>query len=104
MLHVDGVVIRLRKAAGDRLAKCEESVQQRQSEKRIVDKIVTDAVDVGVNHQRVDKAEDQHDPERFSRIQIEQREKVKEMEQSGHYRQSIPARVREQSRISCGAV
>src|SRR3954451_23384611 len=94
MLHVDRVVVGLRKTTGDRLAEREEPIQQRRPEERIVDKIVTDAVDVGVHHQGVDKAEDEHDPERRVRVEKEEGEKIREVKEARESRESIPARVR----------
>ena len=46
MLHVDGVVVGLRMATGDRLDDSEKAIQQRPPEKWIVNEVVPDAVDV----------------------------------------------------------
>ncbi len=73
MLHVHGVVIRLGKTAGDRLRDGKKPIQKRPTEEGIVNEIMGDSVDVGVNHQRVKKAEDQHDPKRRARIKEEER-------------------------------
>ena len=82
MLHVDDVVIGLREAARDRLDDSEEPVQKLGAEERVVNEIVRHAVDVGVDHERVNEPEDQHDPERRVRVEKEESEKEREMEET----------------------
>ena len=60
-----------------------------------MNEVVTDAVDVRIDHQRINESEDQHDPERRVRIQKEEREEIREMEQTRERRDDIPARVGE---------
>ena len=56
MLHMDHIVIGLRKTAGDGLDDAEGAVHPIRPEEGVVNKVVGNAVDVGVNHQGVDKA------------------------------------------------
>jgi len=95
MLHMHGVVIRLRETARNRLQERESPVQKWRTEKWIVNEVVTHAVDVCVDHQRIYKSEDQHDPEGRARIKKEEREEIREVEQTGERRNDIPPRVRE---------
>src|ERR1700736_6918014 len=99
MLHVNAVVHRLRETAPDRLGDSKKAVQDFGTEKWIVNEIMGGAVDVRVDHQRINEAEDQHHPERRIGIQKEQPEKVGEMKKSGQSRQRVPARVRENARV-----
>src|SRR5207245_10293998 len=69
----------------------------------VVNDIVAHGVDVRVNHQPGNEAENQHHPERRVRVQKEQPQKIGEMEKAGRRRQHVPARVREKSRVSRGS-
>lgn len=62
MLHMDGVVIRLGKTACDRLCHPEESVEQGGAKEGVIGEVVPDAVDVRIDHQRIEQAGDQHHP------------------------------------------
>src|ERR1700736_85638 len=104
MLHVDRVVHRLREAAADRLCDSKKAVHDFGTEKWIVNEIMADAVDVRVNHQRINEAEDQHHTERRVGIQKEQPEKVSEMKKSGGRGQHVPAGVRKNARARVGSV
>ncbi len=75
MLRMNDVVIRLRKAARDRFDDTEEAIQQRRAKERVVDEVVRDTVDVRIDHERIDEAETQHDPERCMRVEQEHAEK-----------------------------
>src|ERR1051325_803528 len=57
MLHVHPVVHRLRETTGDRLGDAEQAIQNPGTEKRIVDKVMANAVDIGIDHQRINKSE-----------------------------------------------
>ena len=98
VLHVDGVVVSLRKATSDRLHDPEKPVEKRRAKERVVNEVVTDAVDVCVDHQRINEAEDQHHPQRGARIKEEERKKVSEMKQAGQRRDRVPPRVGEDFR------
>ena len=63
-----------------------------------MNEVVTDAVDVCVDHQCINEAEDQHHPQRGARINEEERKKVSEMKQAGQRRDCVPARVGEDLR------
>lgn len=99
MLHVNGVVIGLREATSDRLGNAKEAVQYWGAEKWIVNEVVADAIDVGIDHQRIDEPEDEHDPEWRNREQKEESEEVGQMEKTGQSRDRIPTGVREQLRV-----
>src|SRR6266403_4807370 len=102
VLHVHCVVKRLRKTTRHRLRDSKKAVQNFGAEKWVVDEVVTNAIDVGVHHQRVDETENQHHPERRVRIQKEEPEKIGEVKKAGRCREHVPTRVREQSRIGRG--
>ena len=95
MLHVNGVVVGLRKTAGDRLGDSKKAIQNVGTEKWVVNEVVTNAVDVRIHHQRIDKSQNQHHPERRVRVQKEQSYKIGEMEKAGQSGHRIPAGVRE---------
>jgi hypothetical protein len=59
-----------------------KSIEQRRAKEWIVDEVVSDAVDVRIDHKRINETEDQHHPERDARIKEEEREKVCEMEET----------------------
>jgi len=103
MLHVDGVVVSLRKTAGDGLGDAKEPIEDPRAEKRVMNEVVTDAVDVGIHHQRVNETKNQHYPERRVRVQKEEPEKISEMEEPGQSGHGVPAGVREQPRLGCGS-
>ena len=103
MLHVDRVVVGLRMATGDRLDDSEKAIQQRQTEKWIVNEVMSDAVDVGVHHQRINKSQDEHDPKRCVREKEEESEEEREVDKLGQRRHDVPARVRKNFRIGSWA-
>ena len=55
------------------------AIQNFGTEKRVMNEIVADAVDVGVDHQRVNKSENQHYPERRMRVKEEKSQEIREM-------------------------
>jgi hypothetical protein len=59
-----------------------KSIEQRRAKEWIVDEVVSDAVDVRIDHERINETEDQHHPERDARIKEEEREKVCEMQET----------------------
>jgi hypothetical protein len=80
-----------------------KSIEKRPTEEWIVNEVVSDSIDVGINHQRVNKAKDQHDPKRRVRVEKEEREKINEVEQAGECRNDIPSGVCEKFRVGFGA-
>jgi len=64
VLHVDDIVVSLRKAAGDGFDYAENAIEELRTEKRVVNEIVRNAVDIGVDHERINKTHSEHDPER----------------------------------------
>ena len=82
MLHVDDVVIGLRKTAGDGLGDPKKPIEELRTEERVMNEVVTDAVDVGVDHQRINESQDQHDPERRVREKEVEAEQIGEMKQA----------------------
>src|SRR5882724_1992567 len=104
VLHVHCVVKRLRKTTRHRLRDSKKAVQNFGAEKWVVDEVVTNAIDVGVHHQRVDETENQHHPERRVRVEKEKAEKVGEMKKPGRCREHVPTRVREHARVGRGSI
>ena len=90
-------------ATGDRLDDSEKAIQQRRTEKWIVNEVVPDAIDVGVHHQRINESQTEHDPKRCVREKEEEREEIREVEKTGQRRHDIPACVRKNFRIGSGA-
>ena len=104
VLHVDGVVIGLREAAGDRLNDAKKAVQKLGTEKRIVNEVMSDAVDVGVDHESVNESQNEHDPKRSAREKEEESKEVGEMEKARAYGDDIPTGVGKQLRVGDGPV
>lgn len=65
-----------------------------------MNEIVGDAIDVGVNHEGINEAHDQHDPERRIRKKEIHRQEVEEVKQAGQRGHDVPSRVRKNLRIS----
>ena len=82
MLHVDGVVVSLRKTARDGLSNAEETIEERRAKERIVDEVMGQAVDVGIHHERINEAHDEHHPERRVRIKKKHRQEIGEMKKA----------------------
>jgi hypothetical protein len=101
MLHMDGVVVGLRKAARDRLSDSKQPIEQFRAEERVMNKIVPNAIDVRVDHQRVNESKSQHYPERRMRVKEEESQEITEVKQARRSWDRIPARVREKPG-SCG--
>ena len=101
MLHVHGVVHRLREAAGDRLCDSKNTIQSLGAEEGIVNEVVPHPVDVRIDHQRVDESENQHDPKRRVREKKVECEEVSEVKQAGERGKGVPSRMREQPGICC---
>src|SRR4051812_24716547 len=91
MLHMDAVVKDLAEPDADRFQDTEETVQGRGTEVRVMNEVVRDAVDVPGDADRVDKPEDQHDPERRVREKEEHPEEIGEMEQLRCDGDNVPA-------------
>ena|SRR5947209_5837689 len=100
MLHVDGVVVGLGKTAGDRLGDAEKTIEEVRTKEWVVNEVMAHAIDVGVDHERINKSQNQHYPERRVRVQEEQAEKIGEVEKAGGNGNGIPAGVGEQTRVS----
>ena len=79
MLHVHGVVHRLREAAGDRLCDSKNAIQSLGAEERIVNEVVPHPVDVRIDHQRINEPENQHQPQRCMRIEEKQSNEISQM-------------------------
>ena len=103
MLHMDGVVHRLREAAGDRLRDSKQAIEKVRAEKRVMDEIVPHPVDVRIDHQRINEPENQHHPQRSMRKQKVQGEKIREMKKPRRGWNDIPAGVREELGIRAWA-
>jgi len=101
MLHVHSVVHRLRKAASNRLCDAKNAIQGIGAEERIVNEVVPHPVDVRIDHQRVDKPQNQHQPQRCMGIEKKQSNEISQMEQASQRGNDIPARMLEQPGI-CG--
>ena len=61
-----------------------------------MNEVVPYAVDVGIDHQRVNESKDQHDPERRVRVKEEESQEISEMKQARRSWDRVPARVREE--------
>ena len=79
MLHVHGVVHRLRETAGNGLCDSKNAIQSLGAKERIVNEVVPHSVDVRIHHQRVNESENQHHPRRRMRIEEKQSNEVSQM-------------------------
>ena len=79
MLHVHGVVHRLREAAGDRLCDSKNAIQSLGAEEGIVNEVVPHPVDVRIDHQRINEPENQHHPQRRMGIEEKQSNEISKM-------------------------
>src|SRR5438093_10341276 len=79
MLHMHGVVHGLRKTASDGLSDSKKAIEKLRSEKRVMNEVVPDAIDVRIHHQRVKEPENEHHPQRRVRKQKVEPEKIREM-------------------------
>ena len=61
-----------------------------------MNEVVPDAIDVRIHHQRINKPENQHHPQRRVRKQKVEPEKIREMKKSRRGWNCIPACVREE--------
>ena len=61
-----------------------------------MNKIVSNTVDVRVDHQRVNESENQHYPERGVRVKEEESQEISEMKQARRSRDRVPTRVRKE--------
>lgn len=104
VLHVNGVVISLREAAGDRLNDAKKAVQKLGTKKRVVNEVMSDAVDVGIDHESVNESQNEHNPERSAREKEEESKEVGEMEKARAYRDGIPTGVGKQLRVGGGPI
>src|SRR6267142_1635031 len=98
MLGVNDVV-GLGKTAGDRLSETEKSIQKFGPKERVVNEVVPDAVDIRVDHQRVDETQNEHEPERRVRVEEEQGEEKREMEKTRRGGDRVPATEGEDFRV-----
>jgi hypothetical protein len=67
MLHMHGVVHRLRETTRDRLGDSKKAIEKLRAEERVMNEVVPDAVDVRIQHERINKPENQHQPQRRMR-------------------------------------
>jgi len=79
MLHVHGIVHRLRETAGDRLCDAENAIQRLRAEEWVVNEVVPHPVDVRIDHQRVDEPQNQHQPQRCMGIEEKQSNEISQM-------------------------
>ena len=96
MLHVHGVVHRLREAAGNGLCNSKNAIQSLRAKERIVNEVVPHSVDVRINHKRINESETQHHPQRRIRIEEKQSNEISQMKYTGQRWYGIPAGVCEQ--------
>ena len=69
-----------------------------------MDKVVPNAVDIRVDHQRVNESEDQHYPKGRVRVKEEESQEISEMKQARRSWDRVPARVREEPGICRGTL
>lgn len=79
MLHVNAFVENLAEPDRDRFHDAKETIEQQRPKVRIVNEIVRYAVDVPGNAHRIDKAKNEHDPERNTWKKIKHPEEVHEV-------------------------
>ena len=79
MLHVHRIIIGLRKAAGDRFDHAKDAVHPVRPKERIMNEVVSNAIDIGVDHECVDETDNQHHPERGEREKKIHRQKVEKV-------------------------
>src|SRR5438874_7907026 len=96
MLHMHGVVQGLRKTTSDGLSDSKKAIEKLRSEKRVMNEVVSDAIDVRIHHERISEPENQHHPQRRVRKQKIEPEKIREMKKPRRSWNSIPACVREE--------
>ena len=96
MLHMHGVVHGLRKTTSDGLSDSKKAIEKLRSEKRVMNEVVPDAIDVRIHHQRINEPENQHHPQRRVRKQKVEPEKIREMKKPRPGWNCIPACVREE--------
>ncbi len=96
MLHVHGVVHRLGKTTSDGLSDSKKAIEKLRSEKRVMNEVVPDAIDVRIHHQRINEPKNQHHPKRRVRKQKVEAEKISEMKKPRRGWNCIPACVREE--------
>jgi len=100
MLHMHGVVHGLRKTTSDGLSDSKKAIKKLRAEKRVMNEVVPDAIDVRVHHQRINEPENQHHPKRRVRKQKVEPKKIREMKKPRRGWNCIPACVREELGIS----
>src|SRR2546423_2744085 len=96
MLHMHAVVHCLRKTTSDGLSDSKKAIEKLRSEKRVMNEVVPDAIDVRIHQQRVNEPENQHHPQRRVRKQKVEPEKIREMKKPRSGWNRIPACVREE--------
>src|SRR6266404_5918250 len=69
-----------------------------------MNEIMGNAVDVPGNAHRVDKTENEHDPQRNARKQIEHAEKVSAVQKCGHNGECVPPCVRKDPGVGLAAL
>src|SRR4026207_244852 len=101
MLHMHGVVHRLRKTTSDGLSESKKAIEKLRAEKRVMNEVVPHPVDVRIDHQRINEPENQHHPQRRMRIEQKQSNKISQMKYTGQRWYGIPAGVCEQPGVCC---
>ena len=78
------------------------AIEELGAEKRIVNEVMADAVDVGVDHKGINDSQDDHDPEGCPREEEEKSKEVAEMEKARESRNGVPPRMGEDFRVRQG--
>ncbi len=96
---VDGVVANLREAEGERLHEGKKAIKKRRTEKRVMDEVVADAVDVPADAAGVGEAHADEEPPGRAPVSEGNIEKNDErgVEEAAERRNGIPRRVGEEA-------
>src|SRR6267378_7678293 len=103
MLHVNAFVEDLAETDCDRFHDTEQTIEQRRTEVRVVNKVVGYPVDVPGNAYRIDESKDEHHPKRYTRKKIKHAEEVSAVNKGGRNRDRVPACVRKDPGVRPGA-
>ena len=103
MLHVNTFVENLAKPDRYRFQNAKKTIEQQRTKVRVMNEIVRYAVDVPGNAHRIDKAENDHDPQGNTREQIEHGKEVNAVNKARRDWDRVPTCVRKNPRGSPGA-
>ena len=76
VVHVVVVVEDMRHAERERFQDAVRAVQPRIAKEGVMDKVVSNAIDIGVDHKRINETHDQHHPQRGERKKEVHRQKI----------------------------